>query len=71
MMKPRLYKKVFLILAAVVMLTAPTQTLRAARGLRLFECQSASAASAQDNQHPPSPSVTAQASGAMEELPRS
>lgn len=68
MMKPRLYKKVFLVLAAVVMLTAPTQTLRAARGLRLLEHQSTSAASAQENQHPTGPGTTAQASETMEEV---
>ncbi len=64
-MTPRLFQKVFLVLAAAVMLTAPTRTLRAARGLRLLEGQSASAL---ENQHPPRPCTTAQASGSLEDL---
>src|SRR5436853_5801117 len=65
MMKPRLYKKVFLVLAAAVMLTVPAQMLRAARGLRLLEDPSASG---QDNQSPPSSGTTTQASGSLEDL---
>lgn len=64
-MKPRLYKKNFLVLAAAVMLTAPTQTLHAARGLWLPGYQSASV---QETQRPTAPSTTAQTSKPLEDL---
>jgi len=65
MMKPRLYKKVFLVLAAAVMLAAPTQTLHAACGLWLPGCQPASV---QETQHPTGSNTTAQASKSLEDL---